>query len=101
MDHVPQGAARSTTLEEVLERLTQVAEQLAVTAATPDLELKAFTPAEAAALLGKTENWVSEAIRDRRIPFTYIGRTPRLTAAHIRQIQQDGEVLPMRSPGRR
>lgn len=86
--------AQSSALHETLERLTQVIEQLAAATATDDLELKAFTPAEAGALLGKTENWVVESIQGRRIPFTYIGKSPRLTAAHIRWIQQQGEVLP-------
>jgi hypothetical protein len=88
--------ARPPVLDEILERLTQVVEQLAAASATPDLELKAFTPAEAAALLGKTENWVVESIQGRRIPFTYIGKSPRLTAAHIRWIHQSGEVLPQK-----
>lgn len=86
--------ARPSVLEAVLERLTQVAELLAARTATPNLELKAFTPAEAGALLGKTENWIVESIQARRIPFTYIGKSPRLTAAHIRWIQESGEILP-------
>lgn len=73
-------------LAEVVERLTAVN--------SAELELKCFTPEEAAPLLGKTKNWVDDAIRDRRIPFTYVGRSPRLTAAHIRWIQQQGEVRP-------
>ena len=75
-------------------RLTSAVEQLASMHATASLELRCFTPEEAATILGKTENWVAENIRARRIPFTYVGRTPRLTAAHIRQIQAQGEVLP-------
>lgn len=59
-----------------------------------DNDLKCHTPAEAAELLGVSENWVNEAIRDGRIPCTYVGRFPRLTAAHIRQIQADGERKP-------
>ena len=79
----------------LIERLTEAVEQLAVVAAaSAELELKAYTPAQAAELLGKTENWVVEAIQDRRIPFTYVGKSPRLTAAHIRWIQEQGEVLP-------
>lgn len=79
----------------LIERLTEAVEQLAVAAAaTAELELKTYTPAQAAELLEKTENWVVENIQARRIPFTYVGKSPRLTAAHIRWIQQQGEVLP-------
>ncbi|MGW3491950.1 hypothetical protein [Streptomyces sp. NPDC001054] len=60
-------------------------------------ELRCYTPAEAGDLLGKTENWVVEAIQARRIPFTYVGRSPRLTAAHIRWVQSDGELMPSRT----
>jgi excisionase family DNA binding protein len=60
------------------------------------LELKCFTPEEAAPYLGKTANWIAEAIRDGRIPFTTVGRSPRLTAAHIRWIQASGERVPNR-----
>lgn len=75
-------------------RLTTAVEQLSTTHTANDLELRCFTPEEAGVILGKTENWVVENIQARRIPFTYIGRSPRLTAAHIRQIQAEGEVLP-------
>lgn len=75
-------------------RLTSAVEQLTSLQVAANLELRCFTPEEAAAILGKTENWVAENIRARRIPFTYVGRTPRLTAGHIRQIQAQGEVLP-------
>lgn len=75
-------------------RLTSAVEQLTAMQAATSIELRCFTPEEAAVILGKTENWVAENIRARRIPFTYVGRTPRLTAAHIRQIQAQGEVLP-------
>lgn len=75
-------------------RLAEAVEQLAVRQTAADLELRCFTPEQAAALLGKTPNWVTEAIQGRRIPFTYVGKSPRLTAAHIRQIQEQGEVRP-------
>lgn len=74
----------------LIERLVFAVESLADATNEP----RCYTPAEAAALLGKSENWVVEAIQDRRIPFTYIGRTPMLTAKHIRRIQENGEVLP-------
>jgi hypothetical protein len=85
------AAAVDTTL---ILRLASAVEQLASQQAIESLELRCFTPEEAAVILGKTENWVADQIRARRIPFTYVGRTPRLTAAHIRQIQAQGEVLP-------
>lgn len=75
-------------------RLTEVVEQLANRQAAADLELRCFTPAKAAEILGKTENWVLEAIYEGRIPYTRVGKSPRLTAAHIRQIQAQGERQP-------
>jgi len=74
----------------VLERLAIAVESLAEASSEP----RCYPPAKAAELLGKTENWVVEAIQARRIPFTYIGRTPMLTAKHIRAIQESGEVQP-------
>jgi excisionase family DNA binding protein len=59
-----------------------------------DPELQLYRPAEAAALLGVTENWVQERIKARSIPFTRVGRFPRLAARHIRAIQDAGEVDP-------
>jgi hypothetical protein len=75
-------------------RLAEAVEQLTVRQTAADLELRCYTPEQAAEILGKTRNWVIENIQARRIPFTYVGKSPRLTAAHIRQIQADGEVLP-------
>lgn len=78
----------------IILRLAEAVEQLTAAQAAADLELRCFTPAQAAALLGKTTNWVVEAIQDGRIPRTYVGKSPRLTAAHIRWIQSNGEQLP-------
>lgn len=75
-------------------RLAEAVEQLTVRQTAADLELRCFTPEQAAEILGKTPNWVVESIQGRRIPFTYVGKSPRLTAEHIRQIQAQGEVLP-------
>ncbi|MFE2522129.1 hypothetical protein [Streptomyces mirabilis] len=69
-------------------------ERLASALTAADLELRCFTPEQAAEILGKTPNWVVEAIQSRRIPFTYVGKSPRLTAAHIRWVQANGEVRP-------
>ena len=77
-----------------LARLTTAIESLAKHTSAIDPELKCYTPAEAGVLLGKTENWVTESIQARRIPFTYVGKSPRLTAAHIRWVQANGEVKP-------
>jgi len=90
------GAGENTATVDttLILRLASAVEQLTAMQTMASLELRCFTPEEAAAILGKTENWVAENIRARRIPFTYVGRTPRLTAAHIRQIQAQGEVLP-------
>lgn len=78
-------------------RLTEIKEAVERLAAAPnaaELELTAFTPAKAAELLGKTENWVIEAIQAGRIPHTYVGKSPRMTAAHIRWVQASGERVP-------
>lgn len=83
-----------TTLILRLTEIKEAVERLAAASNAAELELTAFTPAKAAELLGKTENWVVEAIQERRIPFTYVGKSPRLTAAHIRWVQANGEVLP-------
>lgn len=76
-------------------RLTEAIEALAALSKIQDPELKALTPAEAGEALGKTENWVKEAIRDRRIPFTYVGKSPRLLPRHIRWVLESGELMPL------
>ncbi|MEU9183324.1 helix-turn-helix domain-containing protein [Streptomyces sp. NPDC048484] len=63
-------------------------------AASVELELKCFTPEQAAAILGMTENWVVESVQAGSIPCTRIGKSPRLTAAQIRWIQAQGEARP-------
>lgn len=65
----------------------------------PDLshieaEQKCYTPAEAAVLLGVTENWVTEAVKFRRIPFTRVGRFTRFQLKHIRAITEPNEYDP-------
>jgi hypothetical protein len=85
-----------TTLIIRLAKLTEAVERLASTPSAAELELKCFTPEEAAAILGKTTNWVVEAIQDGRVPHTYVGKSPRMTAAHIRAVQAQGERLPHR-----
>jgi hypothetical protein len=77
----------------LIERLTAAFESLSKLVA-PASDLKCYTPAQAAELLEKTENWVVEAIQDGRIPCTYIGKSPRLTADHIRWVQNLGERRP-------
>lgn len=60
----------------------------------PDPELKLYTPAQAAELLEVSENWVTERVKARRVPCTFVGRFPRFTAQHIRAIHAEGEVDP-------
>lgn len=97
----PAEAPPSADLTQILDRLTAATEALAQAAdGGTVLELKLFTPEEAAPLLGKTPNWVTEACTDGRIPCTYIGKSPRLTAGHIREIAAAGERRP-RQYGRR
>ncbi|MFE9003185.1 hypothetical protein ACFYOY_13735 [Streptomyces sp. NPDC007875] len=86
--------AESLPTAEQVERLIAALESAASAASAAELELKCFTPAEAAPLLGKTTNWVVESIQDGRIPCTYIGKSPRMTAAHIRWVQANGERKP-------
>ncbi|MFE4420362.1 hypothetical protein [Streptomyces sp. NPDC056817] len=83
-----------TTLVLRLARLAEAVENLTAMQAADTLELRCFTPAQAGAILGKSENWVVEAIQDDRVPHTYIGKSPRMTAAHIRWVQAQGECLP-------
>ena len=92
--NTPDEASPPAVDVDALARLTAAIENLAKTSSMIDPELKCYTPAEAAELLGKTLNWVTEAIQDRRIPFTYVGKSPRLTPAHIRWVQANGEVQP-------
>lgn len=75
-------------------RLAEAIEALAAQPKILDPELQVLTPAEAGHALGKTENWVKEAIQDRRIPFTYVGKSPRLLPRHIRWVLESGELLP-------
>jgi hypothetical protein len=83
-----------TTLVLRLTELAAAVERLAAAPTAAELELKCFTPEEAAAILGKTTNWVVEAIQDNRVPHTYVGKSPRMTAAHIRWVQAQGERMP-------
>ena len=75
----------------LLERLIGALESLTSTA---DRELRTYSPAKAAEYLGKTENWVIEQIQLGAIPYTRIGKTPRLTGEHIRWVLENGEVMP-------
>ena len=80
-------------------RLTELAaavERLATAPTAAELELKCFTPEEAAAILGKPPNWVVENIQAGRIPHPDVGKSPRMTAAHIRWVQAQGERVPNR-----
>lgn len=83
-----------TTLILRLTALTAAVERLAAAPTAAELELKCFTPEEAAQILGKTTNWVVEAIQNDRIPHTYIGKSPRMKAEHIRWVQAQGERMP-------
>jgi excisionase family DNA binding protein len=80
----------------LLQRLTAAVELLSTTQTANDLELRCFTPEQAAELLGKTKNWVTEAIQEGRVPHTYIGRSPRMTADHIRWVRAQNERTPNR-----
>ncbi|WP_282698061.1 helix-turn-helix domain-containing protein [Streptomyces sp. CC208A] len=60
----------------------------------PDPELRLYTTAEAAELLGVSENWVTEKVKARSIPFTRVGRFTRFSAKNLRDLQAAGEVDP-------
>ncbi|MEU1273073.1 hypothetical protein [Streptomyces sp. NPDC005799] len=83
-----------TTLILLIAELTAALERLTASPSSAELEITAFPPAKAAELLGKTPNWVVEAIQDDRVPHTYIGKSPRMTADHIRQVIAEGERKP-------
>lgn len=80
----------------LIQRLTAAIELLSTAQTASDLELRCFTPEQAAKLLGKTENWVTEAIQEDRIPYTRIGKSPRMTADHIRWVRAQNERTPNR-----
>ncbi|MET9073940.1 hypothetical protein ABZX95_17570 [Streptomyces sp. NPDC004232] len=90
----PTETPNETTLILRLAELAAAVERLAAAPTAAELELKCFTPEEAAPLLGKTPNWIVEACQDGRIPYTTVGKSPRLTADHIRWIRDNGERLP-------
>lgn len=78
--------------EELADVLREALEKAVTQIADPELRL--YTPAQAADLLGVTKNWVIERIKARRIPCTFVGRFPRFSAQHIRAIASEGEVDP-------
>ncbi|MDJ0342180.1 helix-turn-helix domain-containing protein [Streptomyces sp. H10-C2] len=78
----------------VIERLMAALEAIVRARPQIDPELKCFRPAEAAEILGVTENWVTERITARTIPFTFVGRFPRFRARHIRAIAEQNEIDP-------
>ncbi|MDT0270624.1 hypothetical protein RM844_30560 [Streptomyces sp. DSM 44915] len=80
-------------LTDLIARLAAGVEALAGVSGAA-LELKFFTPEEAAPILGKTPNWVIEACQNGRIPCTYVGKSPRLTARHLRLIAEANERTP-------
>jgi excisionase family DNA binding protein len=79
-----------------VERLAAAIEGWNKTAEGPaiDPELICLTPEQAATVLGVTTNWVVERITARAIPFTFVGRFPRLQARHIRAITTANEIDP-------
>lgn len=90
---VPQTSEADQRLVNALRSAFQdVVAELMADRASDEVRLR--TPREAAELLGVTENWISERIKGRRIPCTFIGRSPRLSLAHIRAIAAQGEVDP-------
>lgn len=101
----PNDAGPHAADQDVVARLVAAVEVLADRPYTQvpagiDPELICLTPRQAAEILGVTENWINERITARRIPFTLIGRFPRLRAKHIRAIAEADEVDPSRM-GRR
>ncbi|MFR9796568.1 helix-turn-helix domain-containing protein [Streptomyces sp. MS06] len=90
----PTATTPDRPTEAAILRLAEAIEQFTAMQTAADLELRCFTPEQAAEILGKNTNWVLEACRDGRIPRTYVGKSPRLTAAHIRWVQSQGERLP-------
>lgn len=79
---------------DLVQRLIRALSAVEGLAGDPDAEIRTFSPKDAAGYLGKTENWVIEQIQLGTIPFTRIGKTPRMTAKHIAWVIEHGEVLP-------
>lgn len=76
----------------LIQMLTEATERLAQASLPADLRL--YTPEQVAELIGKSSWWVCEEIRRGRIQCTYLGKSPRLTAAHIRLLTEREEFIP-------
>lgn len=61
------------------------------------LPVLAYTPEQAAEMLQCTESWLKEQARQRKIPFTMLGRSYRFTADHLIQIMHIMEQRPSSS----
>jgi excisionase family DNA binding protein len=59
-----------------------------------DPDLRLYTAAQAAELLGRSKWWVEEQTRKGTIPFTRVGKFARFSAAQIREIRAANEVDP-------
>jgi hypothetical protein len=80
-----------------LKRITAAVEAIAHALATPkgiDPEARCLTAAEAAEVLGVTENWVMERMDEQSIPFTYVGKFRRMRMKHIRAVAEANEIDP-------
>lgn len=80
-----------------LRRITTAVETIARALATPkdiDPEARCLTAAEAAEVLGVTENWVMERMDEQSIPFTYVGKFRRMRMKHIRAVAEANEIDP-------
>jgi hypothetical protein len=86
------------------EQLDQLAARLLAAVAetaTAENELKLYTPAEAAHLLGKSEDWIFVQTRAGAIPHCRLGKSVMFRSAHIRAIAAQYEIDPARRPRRR
>ncbi|MDI5965824.1 helix-turn-helix domain-containing protein [Streptantibioticus silvisoli] len=92
---LPETVVLDTTL---LERLVVALESIArsSTVAEADPEIRCYTPAQAAELLGVSENWVEDRMNEKTIPFTFIGKFRRMRRKHIAAVAEHREIDPTR-----
>jgi excisionase family DNA binding protein len=67
----------------------------------PDVHRNHYTPAEAAAALGLSRQWVAHKAAARQIPHYRYGNKFLFSAEHIAEIKQMAEVRPQPLPAAR
>jgi excisionase family DNA binding protein len=65
----------------------------------PGLPDRLLTPLEVADYLGASERWLVDAVRNKQVRCTRIGKHVRFTREHVREIISSGEQPVLRSVG--